>query len=144
MTVLDLQMLLTELPVRETRTGVRHRVATLHHSKVLLALGVARLTTSSSERFWEIHDEGDELLVVLRGQMEFDIEDDDGSRTTETVRAGEAIHIPCGRAHAGRVIEDVDVLFLTPSDGSRMWESAPRSLRGDASKRRLRRGRSRS
>ncbi|MDF2694266.1 MAG: hypothetical protein K0S65_2649, partial [Labilithrix sp.] len=67
MTILDLQELLSALPDRDTRAGVRHRVAGLHRSDVPLALGVARLTTSSSERFWETHDEGDELLVVLRG-----------------------------------------------------------------------------
>ncbi|AKV03773.1 hypothetical protein AKJ09_10436 [Labilithrix luteola] len=123
MTILDLSRLLETLPERDTRAGVRHRTTGLQRSDVPLALGVARLTTSSSERFWEVHDEGDELLVVLRGRMEFVVETDDGSRTTETVHAGQAIHIPRGKAHVGKVLEDVDVLFLTPSEGSRTWEA---------------------
>lgn len=123
MTILDLSTLLETLPDHETRAGVRHRTTGIHRANVPIALGVARLTPSSSERFWEVHDEGDELLVVVRGRMEFVIENEDGSRTTERVHAGQAIQIPRGRAHAGIVLEEVDVLFLTPSEGSRMWEA---------------------
>lgn len=89
-------------------------------------VGVVRIPKEDAEGFWERHDHGDEILIVLEGRMTFTIDslNDDGNRFD--VGPGDMLFIPKGRAHSS-VIHDacVQLVFITPRDGNASWSDDP-------------------
>jgi quercetin dioxygenase-like cupin family protein len=81
-------------------------------------LGVVRIP--SSDGFWEQHDDGDELLVILGGKADFTIVHGD-RRETLSVQAGDVLLIPRGSVHAANIHEEMRILFLTPKTGNSGW-----------------------
>lgn len=105
-----------------TLTGPRTpRVFGSHHVSADCRVGVIRIPAGEVRRSWERHDGGDELLVVVRGRMTFTAELPDGTRGTFDIGPGQAVLIPRGTAHAARVMEDVELLFVTPREGTTVW-----------------------
>ncbi|XYH93549.1 cupin domain-containing protein [Sorangium sp. So ce1128] len=92
-------------------------------------VGVTTRAAGSTDGFWERHDGGDELLVILRGRATFTINLPDGTTEVAEVGPGQALLIPRGAAHSGRVADDVHVLFVTPGDGNSMWHEAEAGAR---------------
>ncbi|WP_437499030.1 cupin domain-containing protein [Sorangium sp. So ce1099] len=87
-------------------------------------VGVTTKAAGSTDGFWERHDGGDELLVVLRGRATFTIALPDGATEVTDVGPGQALLIPRGAAHSARVADDVHVFFVTPGDGNSTWRDA--------------------
>lgn len=81
-------------------------------------VGVVKI--SAADGFWERHDGGDEILVILQGRMDFTLRYLD---TTETlsVDAGDILHIPQGVAHGAKIYEEAHILFFTPKEGNVSW-----------------------
>jgi len=50
-------------------------------------LGLARIKAEEAESFWERHDGGDGLLIVLRGSMTFTMTEDGKTQSLEAGRA---------------------------------------------------------
>jgi mannose-6-phosphate isomerase-like protein (cupin superfamily) len=64
--------------------------------------------------YWERHPDGDELVYVLSGNVDF-VLDDDQHRHTATLRAGQAAIVPAGTWHRALIHAPVQILFVTPT-----------------------------
>jgi mannose-6-phosphate isomerase-like protein (cupin superfamily) len=64
--------------------------------------------------YWERHPDGDELVYVLSGRVEF-VLDNDRQRHTTTLRAGQAAIVPAGAWHRALISAPVRILFVTPT-----------------------------
>ena len=62
---------------------------------------------------WEMHPDGDELLILLSGSIRL-LLDDGESETIVKVSAGKAFVVPRGVWHRQLVNEPGDLLFFTP------------------------------
>jgi mannose-6-phosphate isomerase-like protein (cupin superfamily) len=80
--------------------------------------GVIRIT--AADGFWERHNGGDEILVVLQGRMDFTFRYPDSTETL-LVGCGDILHIPRGVAHGAKIYEEVHILFFTPKEGNTCW-----------------------
>jgi mannose-6-phosphate isomerase-like protein (cupin superfamily) len=67
---------------------------------------------------WEVHPAGDELLVMLTGAVDVELELPDGVRTV-ALRAPHAFYVPRGIWHRALVREPGRMLFVTPGEGTR-------------------------
>jgi mannose-6-phosphate isomerase-like protein (cupin superfamily) len=76
-------------------------------------------------KVWEMHPEGDEVVIVLRGRATFIQRLPDGDVTME-VGPHEAVINPAGFPHTANVIEPFLALYITPGPGT---EHIPRDDR---------------
>ena len=67
---------------------------------------------------WEIHPEGDELVVLLSGKVTFLIESAHQTLTSDLIKAGDYAIVPKGSWHTADVHEPSQVLFITPGEGT--------------------------
>jgi mannose-6-phosphate isomerase len=58
----------------------------------------------------QFHRVKDETLHVLSGVLEIEVGDGDDALQTLTLRAGDSIHVPCGRRHRLTARETCEVL----------------------------------
>mgnify|MGYP002713039081 CR=1 FL=1 len=84
-----------------------------------LVSGVIRIAANTTDRFWERHDGGDEILMILKGEATFTLDD---GRGEFPVRAGDMIFMPKGVAHNAKITKDLEVFFITPTEGNVDWE----------------------
>ncbi len=66
---------------------------------------------------WERHCGGDEVLVMLSGEMDIVLETEKGERRTK-LKAGQAFVVPRGVWHRGRARKPGLLLFVTPGAGT--------------------------
>ena len=81
---------------------------------------VGAIKIAIADGFWERHQGGDEILIVLQGKMEFTLRSGDVDETV-WVEAGDILHIPQGIAHGAKVHETVHLLFFTPKAQNQAW-----------------------
>ena len=68
---------------------------------------------------WEIHPKGDELVMLLQGDTDMVLSNDDGSETVIRVsRVGEYVIVPKATWHTARPHSPTVMLFLTPGEGT--------------------------
>ncbi len=68
---------------------------------------------------WEIHPEGDELVMMLSGDTDMVLAKDDGAEEVIRVsKPGEYIIVPKGTWHTARPHAPTHMLFLTPGEGT--------------------------
>lgn len=89
-------------------------------------LGAARVTRA--EGFWERHDHGDEILIVLAGTATFTGRRDNDTATVQ-VSAGDVLRIAPGVAHHADITEPLEVVYLTPATGNDAWTEGPHAHR---------------
>jgi mannose-6-phosphate isomerase-like protein (cupin superfamily) len=77
------------------------------------ALGIGRYVPGSSP--WERHNNGDELLLVVDGEVDLEVLDGDRADTT-TLREGTLFVVPKGRWHQLTARRPVNILYASPSD----------------------------
>jgi PhnB protein len=110
----DLRAALREVPhltITEATTGEDADAATHNVAKIgNLTLGVMSYTGQTP---WERHPDGDELLLVLDGELELTALTDDGP-VKRTLRAGEAFVCPQGLWHRQNAEKSVSMLYGTP------------------------------
>ena len=72
---------------------------------------------------WEMHPEGDEVIVVLSGSVTFHFDDghlDDGTTTQSVeVAAPHGVVVPTGTWHTADVREPGQILVITWGEGTR-------------------------
>ncbi|WP_156840730.1 cupin domain-containing protein [Novosphingobium aquimarinum] len=79
---------------------------------------VAMHTFTSDWTTWEIHPEGEELVLCIAGQITILQELAEGQVHSETIGAGEYLVNPAGVWHTADVAERATVLFVTPGLGT--------------------------
>ena len=67
---------------------------------------------------WEMHPAGDEILVVVRGEITLLLQTEDGEQQTTLSQEGDYAVIPKGIWHTALVDSLVKVLFITPGEGT--------------------------
>jgi mannose-6-phosphate isomerase-like protein (cupin superfamily) len=73
---------------------------------------------SESWNSWEMHPSGDEIGLLLSGDVELVLERDGGSETVRLSRPGDAVRIPRGVWHTARVNTPASMVFVTPGAGT--------------------------
>jgi mannose-6-phosphate isomerase-like protein (cupin superfamily) len=66
---------------------------------------------------WERHPHGEEILVLLSGEIEMVLETAEGERRA-TLQAGQAFVVPRGLWHRGIVRQAGELMFVTPGVGT--------------------------
>ena len=111
----DLRAALREVPhltITDATTGEDADAAMRNVAKIgNLTLGVMSYTGQTP---WERHPDGDELLLVLDGELEVTALTDDGP-VKRTLRAGEAFVCPQGLWHRQYAEKSVSMLYGTPT-----------------------------
>ena len=111
----DLRAALREVPhltITDATTGEDAEAATRNVAKIgNLTLGVMSYTGQTP---WERHPDGDELLLVLDGELEVTALTDEGP-VKRTLRAGEAFVCPQGLWHRQNAEKSVSMLYGTPT-----------------------------
>ena len=110
----DLRAALREVPhltITDATTAEDADAAVRNVAKIgNLTLGVMSYTGQTP---WERHPDGDELLLVLDGELELTALTDDGP-VKRTLRAGEAFVCPQGLWHRQYAEKSVSMLYGTP------------------------------
>jgi mannose-6-phosphate isomerase-like protein (cupin superfamily) len=84
--------------------------------------GVIRIGNEQPANAWEVHAEGDELLVVLEGGFRMTMRLDEGNTITLDVGKDEVLFIPRNIPHSAELLSPcVSVFFITPRTGNREW-----------------------
>ena len=78
---------------------------------------VSTFESRSDWSSWEMHPNGDELVLLLSGRLVLLFEAD-GERWSEDVRAGQFVVVPRGVWHTADVTEPGTALFITAGDGT--------------------------
>jgi mannose-6-phosphate isomerase-like protein (cupin superfamily) len=67
---------------------------------------------------WEMHPSGDEIGILLSGDVEVVLERESGSDAVHLTRAGDTVRIPRGVWHTARVNAPASMVFVTPGAGT--------------------------
>ena len=110
--------------------AIRHRLAALagRGNESLgrfdaATLGIGRYVPGSSP--WERHRNGDELLLVVDGEVDVEVLDGDRSETTR-LSEGALFVVPRGRWHQLTAHQPVNILYASPSeDGAERTRERP-------------------
>ncbi len=88
------------------------------------SIGIGRYVPGSSP--WERHDNGDELLIILDGEVHIEVLDEDSSFRA-TLSEGSLFNVPRGRWHQLTAEAPVHILYLSPDEeGVERTRSHPR------------------
>jgi mannose-6-phosphate isomerase-like protein (cupin superfamily) len=76
---------------------------------------------------WEMHPQGEELIVLLEGRVDFVLDEGGSERVITLDRAGRSLVIPRGTWHTARVSAPARMLFVTAGAGTqhRVAEPSP-------------------
>jgi mannose-6-phosphate isomerase-like protein (cupin superfamily) len=84
-------------------------------------LNDGRLLGTTSQKsdwpIWERHPGGDEILILLSGELELVLETRAGERRTK-LKAGQSFVVPRGIWHRALVKKPGELLFITPGAGT--------------------------
>jgi mannose-6-phosphate isomerase-like protein (cupin superfamily) len=81
------------------------------------------VTTSSFEQdwpTWEQHPNGDEIVVLLSGSVDFILETPQGNRKMEVRKVGEYAFVPKGTWHTANPLQPTTMLFITAGEGTQV------------------------
>jgi len=67
---------------------------------------------------WEMHPNGDELVVLISGEITFTFELEQGEQSTVLDQLGSCLIVPRGVWHTAFVERAAQVLFITPGEGT--------------------------
>jgi predicted enzyme related to lactoylglutathione lyase/uncharacterized cupin superfamily protein len=84
---------------------------------------------------WEMHPEGEELVVLLEGRVDFVLEEGDAERIVSLEGPGTYVVIPRGTWHIARVAAPARLLLVTAGDGTQHRVAEPVAAKQVASPR---------
>jgi quercetin dioxygenase-like cupin family protein len=61
----------------------------------------------------QYHNAKDETILIVRGEMDLELDDDDGRLVTHRLREGDSVHITPGRKHRMTAVTDTDVFEVS-------------------------------
>lgn len=67
---------------------------------------------------WEIHPHGDEIVMLLEGEVEFRLRLPDGEQSVKLSQPSEYAIVPANTWHTAKTSKPSRVLFLTPGEGT--------------------------
>jgi len=67
---------------------------------------------------WEMHPNGEEVVLLLDGQVTFILEHENGDLAVELVETGSFVVVPKGTWHTVKVRERATMLFITAGEGT--------------------------
>jgi mannose-6-phosphate isomerase-like protein (cupin superfamily) len=79
------------------------------------------VTTSSFDQNWsnwEVHPNGDEIVVLMSGAVDFILETAEGERTVEVRQPGDYAFVPRGVWHTANPLQPATMLFITAGEGT--------------------------
>ena len=115
------------------------RVDTLQHSPDMYAAFdrdydefkghtlVAAFDCTEAWSQWERHPAGDEIVMLLSGEVELILRGTQGDETLRLAIAGEFVVIPRGIWHTARPVKPGRMLFITPGAGTE-HDADPRAV----------------
>src|SRR5260221_2583587 len=72
------------------------------------------LHIDAGQALWlQYHNAKDETILIVRGEMDLELDDDDGSLVTHRLREGDSVHITPGRKHRMTAVTDTDVFEVS-------------------------------
>ncbi len=80
-----------------------------------------RVAHALGEHVWHVHEDTDEFFLVIEGQFDVSLRDDDGTETTVVLRQGDTFVVPKGTEHKPS----------SPGGAILMFEPAGTSTTGD-------------
>lgn len=83
---------------------------------------IARHDFTGDWSTWEMHPDGDELVVLLHGRATFVLREDGRDRAVPLDGPGTFVTVPRGTWHTARIAEPTALLFFTPGAGTRNAE----------------------
>ena len=73
---------------------------------------------SEDWKSWEIHPNGDEIVILLSGEATFVFQKDDSEETVHLDTVGGYVLVPKGIWHTVRTNLNTKMLFITPGQGT--------------------------
>lgn len=67
---------------------------------------------------WEIHPNGDEVVVLLSGEVTFILKETQGEKSITLNEQGQFLIVPQGVWHSAKTNVKSKVLFITPGEGT--------------------------
>jgi cupin superfamily acireductone dioxygenase involved in methionine salvage len=67
---------------------------------------------------WEIHPNGDEVVLLLEGNLTFLLQADKGQMSVDLKKMGDYVIVPKNTWHTAKVYSHSKVLFITPGEGT--------------------------
>jgi quercetin dioxygenase-like cupin family protein len=95
------------------------RYGEAHRADGLEGRLVSMYTFDESWSTWEMHPDGDELVLCVSGELTLH-QEIDGSPRTVTLRRGEAVVNPPGAWHTADVEKPATALFITAGRGTQI------------------------
>lgn len=80
-------------------------------------------TFSADWGSWEVHPNGDEIVVLLSGEVTFVLQLADGNVPVHLDRQGQYVVVPQGVWHTARTEAEAKLLFITPGEGTQHREA---------------------
>jgi predicted enzyme related to lactoylglutathione lyase/mannose-6-phosphate isomerase-like protein (cupin superfamily) len=77
---------------------------------------------------WEMHPQGEEVIVLLEGRVEFVLEVDGSERVVALDRPGRCLVIPRGTWHTARLCAPARMLFVTAGAGTQHRVAEPSTV----------------
>lgn len=69
---------------------------------------------------WEVHPNGDEIVVLLSGAVDFTLETAEGNQVVPVRQAGEYVFVPKGHWHTADPLQPTTMLFITAGEGTQV------------------------
>lgn len=67
---------------------------------------------------WEIHPEGDEIVVLMSGAADLVLDVNGSHRATRLSKPGEYVIVPRATWHTAKISVPTAMLFITPGEGT--------------------------
>jgi mannose-6-phosphate isomerase-like protein (cupin superfamily) len=84
------------------------------HNEFLVASG----SYETDWPMWEMHPNGDEIVLLLSGSATFILQDAHSIAPIELTKSGEYVVVPKGTWHTAKVTGPCRMLFVTPGEGT--------------------------
>lgn len=67
---------------------------------------------------WEMHPQGDEIVMLLSGAVRFVLHNNSADTTVDLTEQGQYVVVPKGVWHTAQILTPAKLLFITPGQGT--------------------------
>ncbi len=69
---------------------------------------------------WEKHPNGDEIVILLSGSVDFTLETAEGNKVVQVRKSGEYVFVPKAHWHTADPLQPTTMLFITAGEGTQV------------------------